>query len=145
MSQKQRILIELLTPPFLATLWLVVISWKAETISSVLLGFLPLLLFAYLFGIIPALLYTFAMERWFRSGLRVRFAWLCTAGLSALLGAAAGFLAAAFGAGIGFLIPSDCLHFLRIGAVVGLLIGVYVGRPQTTRAEQITGANRAPR
>jgi hypothetical protein len=134
MSKYRRILFEILAPPLLATIWLLITSSKSETISGVILGFLPLLFFAYIFGIIPALLYTVAMELWFQFGLRVRCGLLCTVGLSAFLGAGAGFLSAGIGALLGFLIWMDCIHFLWIGASVGLLIGLCVGWRQTTVA-----------
>ena len=122
--------IEILAPPFLAVLWMCVASRNSQTISEILLGFGPALIFAYAFGIFPALLYTCAMEFWFESGLRARFGLLCTAGLSAFMGAAAGFLSAAIGTLVGFLLRPDCLYFLRVGAFVGLLIGFLVGRQQ---------------
>jgi len=134
MNTNKRILVELLAPPFLAVMWLAVASFKSETILSTLAGFLPLLLFAYLFSIIPSLAYTLAMEIWFRSGLRSHFGIFSTAGFSSLLGSGAGFLAAAIGAWLGFLIPSDCIHFASLGAVVGLLVGFYVDRKQTSAA-----------
>jgi hypothetical protein len=65
MSKNRRMFFELLAPPFLATVWLLITSSKSETISGAILGFIPLLLFAYMFGIIPAILYTVAMELWF--------------------------------------------------------------------------------
>ena len=134
MSKNRRIFFELLAPPFLATIWLLITSSKSETISDAILGFVPLLFFAYMFGIIPAILYTGAMELWFRFGLRVRCGLLCTVGLSAFLGAVAGILSAGIGALLGFLRRPDCIHFSLIGAVIGLLIGFYVGRKQTAAA-----------
>jgi len=131
MSKNRRILFEILAPPFLTTIWLVITSSKAETIADGIRGFFPLLLFAYVFGILPALLYTLAMELWFKFGLRARCGLLCTIGLSAFLGAWAGFLSAAIGTLLGFLIWSDCIHFLWIGASVGLLIGFCVGWRRT--------------
>ena len=134
MSKYRRIFIELLAPPFLVTIWLLITSSKSESISDAILGFLPLLCFAYMFGIIPAILYTVAMEFWFRFGLRARCGLICTAGLSACLGAIAGFLSAGIGVLLGFLIPMDCGHFALIGAVIGLLIGICVSWRQTTAA-----------
>jgi len=137
MSKNRRIFFEILAPPFLATIWLLINSSKSETISDAILGFVPLLLFAYMFGIIPSFLYTVAMELWFRLGLRVRCELLCTVGLSAFLGAMAGFLSGGIGALLGFLIRTDCIPFLWIGAVVGLLIGFLVGRRQTAAPDLI--------
>lgn len=104
-------------------------SWKSETLSTILLGFLPLLFFSYLLGTIPAVLYTIAMELWFQSGLRARCGFLCTIGLSTCLGAGAGFLSGALGFWAGFT-KSDRLYLLLIGAFVGLLVGSYLGRKQ---------------
>jgi hypothetical protein len=134
MSKNRRILVELLAPPLLAAVALVAASYKQETLAGILLGFVPLVMAAYVLGFIPSLLYTGAMELWFRSGLRVRFGLLCTVLLSACLGAGAGFLSAVLGAGLGFS-EADRLHLLRLGAVVGLLIGFYVGREQTPTAQ----------
>ena len=134
MSKYRRIFIELLAPPFLVTIWLLITSSKSESISDAILGFLPLLCFAYIFGIIPGILYTVAMELWFRFGLSARCGLICTAGLSACLGAVAGFLSAGIGVLIGFLIPTDCWHFALIGVVIGLLIGICVSWRQTAAA-----------
>ena len=134
MSKHRRILVELLAPPLLAAVALVAVSYKQETLAGILLGFVPLVMAAYVLGFIPSLLYTGAMELWFRSGLRVRFGLLCTVLLSACLGAGAGFLSAVFGAGLGFS-EADRLHLLRLGAVIGLLIGFYVGRVRTPTAQ----------
>jgi len=135
MSKNRRILFELLAPPFLAAVWVIVFSsHESETFSVLVVGSLGLVMFSYMFGIIPAILYTVAMELWFRFGLRARCGLICTIGLSAFLGAVAGFLSAGIGVLIGFLIPMDCGHFALIGAVIGLLVGFYVGRKQTSAA-----------
>jgi hypothetical protein len=129
MSKKRRILVELLAPAFLATLWLVVTSsHEAQTLSVIIFGSCALLVFSYLFAIVPSAMYAIAMEIWFRSGLGVRLGLLCTSALSCLLGAAGGFLSGAIGRVLGFLTPSDNFHFARAGAVIGLLIGFYVSR-----------------
>lgn len=133
-TANKRILMELLAPPFLAAVWLAVASFKSETILSTLAGFLPLLFFACLFGLIPSLVYALAMEIWFRSRLRRRFGLFCTVGFSSFLGAGAGFLATAIGALLGFLFLSDCPHFSLVGAVIGLSVGFNVGRKQTSSA-----------
>jgi hypothetical protein len=135
MSKNRRILFELLAPPFLAAVWVIIFSsYESETLSVLVVGSLGLVMFSYMFGIIPAILYTVAMELWFQFGLRARCGLLCTVGLSAFLGAVAGYLSAGIGAWLGFLIPMDCRHFALIGAVIGLLIGFYVGRKQTSAA-----------
>jgi hypothetical protein len=130
MTKYRRILLELLAPPFIATIALVVTSYPSETLFGILAGFLPLLMFAYLFGIIPAVLYTIGMEFWFQLGLRVRCGLLCTVGLSVCLGAGAGFLSATLATWFGVLTEAECLYFLRVGGLIGSLIGYYVGRKQ---------------
>ena len=89
MSKYQRIYIELLAPPFLAAI-LFIVGDKSDSWVAILIGFLPLLFFAYLFGIIPSALYTVVMEFWFRCGLHARFGSFCTVVASLLLGVAAG-------------------------------------------------------
>ena len=134
MNKYQRILIEVTAPAPLAAVALLVGSYKQDTLSDILLGFFPLVCAAYALGFIPSLLYTGAMELWFHLGLRARCGLLCTGILSSLLGAGAGFLSAVLGSGAGFS-ESDRLYFLRIGAVIGLLIGFYVGRQQKPKAQ----------
>jgi hypothetical protein len=133
MSKFRRILFELLAPPFLAAI-LIITTDTSDTFLGMLAGFLPFLFFAYAFGIIPSLIYMLAMEFWFQSGLRARCGFLCTIGLSCLLGVGAGFLSAWLGIWLGFLTQPDNLHLARIGGIVGSLIGFYVGRRQTTVA-----------
>ena len=135
MSKNRRILFEVLAPPFLAAVLVNIFSsHESETLSVLVVGSFGLVWFAYVFGIIPAILYTVVMELWFQFGLRARCGLLCTIGLSAFLGALAGYLSAGIGAWLGFLIPSDCIHFSLFGIVVGLLVGFYVGRKQTPAA-----------
>ena len=135
MKNPKRILVELLAPPLLAAVWVMIFSsHDSETLSDYLIGGPVLIMFSYVFGILPAGIYTFAMELWFRFGLRSRCGLICTVGLSSFLGAAAGFLSAGIGALLGFLIPMDCRHFALIGAVIGLLVGICVGWRQTTAA-----------
>jgi len=135
MKNYKRIFIELLAPPFLAAVWVSIFSsHESETLSVILIGFPVLVMFAYFFGIVPAAIYAVAMELWFHRGFRGRFGLLCTAGWSGFLGAVAGYFSAAIGSGLGFLIPSDCFYYLKVGAFIGLLIGFYVGRKQTSAA-----------
>jgi hypothetical protein len=134
MSMRERILIELLAPPFLAVLWLAADALinKSEAIGDVIMGCFPVAFFAYLFSIIPSLIYTLVMEVWFRSGLGTRFGLFCTAALSSLLGTGAGLLACAIGTSLGPLIGEESRNFALMGAGIGLLVGLYVGRKQTS-------------
>jgi hypothetical protein len=132
MSTNRRILVELLAPPLLAVIWMAISS--SEPIFDILFGSFFMLPLAYLFSVVPSLIYTLVMEVWFRSGLGTRFGLFCTAGLSSLLGAGAGFLACVIGIGLGPLISYDRGHFALIGAAAGLLVGLYVGSKQTPAA-----------
>jgi len=141
MSKKKRILFEVLAPPFSAVLLILIFgffgSHESVTFSDVLFGFfgfIPLLMFAYAFGIIPAIIYAGVMELWFHFGLRSRLGLLCTVGLSGLLGLGAGFLSGWVGIWLGFLTHPDDYRLAKIGAMVGLLIGYYVEKKQTLAA-----------
>jgi len=136
---------ELLLPPLLATALTVVASFSTwpfgdslvESVIAVIafpIGCVGLLFFAYLFSAIPSLIYTLVMEVWFRAGLNARFGFCCTAGLSSLLGAGAGFLTANIGAWLGFLTSPDCGRLTILGAIVGLLSGFYIGKKQVSAA-----------
>jgi hypothetical protein len=133
MSKYRRMLFELFAPPFLAVLLLITTD-RSETVDEILTAFLPMLFFAYAFGIIPSLIYMLAMEFWFQSGLRTRFGFLCTIGLSGLLGVGAGFLSAWLGICFGSFTQPDIYYLARTGAIVGSLIGFCVGKRQTTVA-----------
>ena len=143
MNKYRRMVIEALAPPFLATL-IMAATDRSDTFLMLLAGFLPLLLFAYAFGIIPSVLYALAMECWFHSGLRARCGLLCTVGLSGLLGAGAGWLSALLGMSLGFFTKPDDSSLARIGLFVGLLIGFYVGRRQTPGAQPDAAPNCGP-
>jgi len=122
----RRIVTELFAPPFLAALVEASLAFGKEPLSDILGGFIPTLQFAYVFGIVPAILYTAVMELWFRLGFRARCGLLCTAGLSGLLGVGAGYLSAWFGIWLGFLTRPEAIHYAKLGALIGLLIGFFV-------------------
>ena len=134
MSKNQRMIIEAFAPPFLATVCLVIMSFRQESLSDVFLGFLPCLLFAYAFGIFPALLFMVVMELWFYFGFRRRCGLLCTVGLSGILGFGAGLLSALLAICLGLLTQPDSFWLAKIGLIVGLLIGFYVARKETSAA-----------
>ncbi len=134
MTKNQRMMVEALAPPFLATVCLSVISLRQESISDVFPQFLPCLLLIYAFGIFPAFFYMVAMELWFHFGWRTRCGSLGTVGFSGLLGTVAAYLSVASLTHLGFLVGSEGFYFLPIGAFVGLLIGFYVGRKDTSAA-----------
>ena len=133
---------ELLIPPLLATALMVVASLPAwsfgdsliESVIAFPIGCVGLLFFAYLFSATPSLIYTLVMEVWYRAGLNARFGYFCTAGLSSLLGAGAGFLVASIGVWLGFLTSPDCAPLTVLGAIVGLLSGFYVAKKQASAA-----------
>lgn len=130
MEKYQRILIEVLAPPFLGACILAVRPNAADTLSDRILGFVPFLGAAYAFAILPSLLYMLVMETWFRLGLRARCGLLCTVGLSVLLGCGAGLV-------IEYVVDFGQISYawlLWVGGLVGLMIGVYVSRQQTSAA-----------
>ena len=128
MKKYQRILIETLAPPFLGAFIFMATGSGSDTLSDRVFYFLPFLLVAYIFCIIPSLIYTAAMELWFWLELRARCGLLCTAVFSAALGCGAGLA-------IEFVIDFHQISlFLWIGALVGLMVGFYVGRPKTSAA-----------
>ena len=130
MDRLQRILIEMFAPPFLGACMVMVRPSAADNFHERFFGFLPLVVAAYTFAIIPSLLYTAAMELWFWLGLRARCGLLCTVIVSAALGCGAGLA-------IEYVIDGQQILstvFLREGALVGLLIGVYVSRQNISAA-----------
>jgi hypothetical protein len=131
MRVTNRFFVELLAPPFLAALWLTIFSLPGSgTLSDFLHAIPVVIMFSYVFAIIPAGVYAFAMELWFHGGLRSRFGLICTAGWSGFLGGLAGYFSADIASSFEFLDSLDCFHFLKIGALIGLLIGFYFGRKQ---------------
>jgi len=138
MSTHRRILIEWLGPPFLAafltTIFITTTGRTGDSISDTVVRFPAFVCVAYMLGIVPSLLYMLAMEVWFRKGLHARYGMLCTVCLSSLLGTGAAFVIQlvlqAITMGMSFL-PS-------IGAFVGCLIGLYVGRQQPANSQQRT-------
>jgi len=127
-------IIEVFTPPFLAAICLIVISFCQESVANVFLGFLPCLLLTYAFGVSPAFLYMIAMELWFYFGCHTICGLLCTVVFSGLLGAVSAYLSVAIAAHIGLLVGSEGFKFLLIGAFIGLSIGFYVGRNEKSEA-----------
>jgi hypothetical protein len=113
-------------PPPLAAFLIVVTGCNtSDGFYDILRGFLPFVLAAYSFGILPSILYVCAMEFWFQKGLHARCGLLCTVGLSSLLGIGAGFLIQ-----LVIIQGLEITYFLSIGALVGAMIGFYVGRHQ---------------
>lgn len=134
MNPHKRILVELLAPPPLAVLLLLVTGRTSDSFLDIVIGLLPIIGAAYGLGIVPSIIYMGVMEFWFRWGLHTRFGLLCTVLLSGTLGAAAGFLIQLFLASSAG--PSTLWW---IGALVGLLIGVYVGRFELTIPRRSAG------
>jgi len=113
--------VEILAPPPLAVLLILATGATSDRLSSVLLGFPYILLAAYAYGMLPSILYAVAMEFWFENRLHARCGALATVALSALLGAVAGFVIQSV------LVQELTLtYFLPIGALVGLIIGIYI-------------------
>src|ERR1035437_10206068 len=116
MSRVRRIVVEVAVPPVLAAVLVVLIHPMPYRIEQILLGFPALVFAAYGFAFLPCLAYTAAMELWFLKGMHERCGSICTAGVSSLLGLAAGYL-------IQLLIPGGGMTLLPIGALDGLVVG----------------------
>jgi hypothetical protein len=133
MSKNRRILFEALAPPFLGAFIFMVTGSGSDTLADRVFYFLPFVLMAYAFCIIPSFLYMLVMELWFWLGLRARCGLLCTVLLSAFLGCGAGLV-------IEYVIDFHQIlstNFLWIGSLVGLLIGFYVSKQKTSSPNQI--------
>jgi hypothetical protein len=132
MSRHQRIIIELLAPPLLGAFTFTVTGCGADSITARILGFVPFVVLAYAFAIVPSFLCMLVMEAWYGLGFRARCGLICTVGLSALLGCGAGLA-------LEYLLDGSILArvLLWIGAFVGLLVGFYVGRQPNSQG----GAN----
>jgi hypothetical protein len=127
MKKYQRILIEALAPPFLGAFIFTFAGCGSDTWRDRFLLFLPFLFGAYVFCIIPSLVYMLAMELWFRMGLRARCGLFCTVIFSAILGCGAG-LAIEYVTDFHQILSTV---FLWISSLVGLLIGFYISRQKT--------------
>jgi len=119
MSRVHRVLIEVGLPPPVAAVLLVATSPRPYGLSDVLIGFPVLVATAYGLAFVPCVAYAAAMEFWFAGGMRERSGWVCTAGISSLLGLAVGCL-------IDWLIQGGGKALLLIGAADGLLVGAYL-------------------
>jgi len=130
MNKYQRILIEMLAPPFLGAFIFMVTGNGSDPFLDRVFYFLPFLQVAYTFCIIPSVVYMSVMELWFWLGLRARCGLLCTVIFSAILGCGAGLV-------IEYVIDFQQILstvLLWIGALVGILIGFYVSRQKTSAA-----------
>jgi hypothetical protein len=133
MSKYRRIFIEVLAPPFLAAM-IAAAGDKSSEWYMIIAGFIPLLFFFYLLGIIPSVIYALGMELWFFAHLRERCGLICTVAVSGLLGFVAGLGGAWSGIWFGFLTRPDDVSLARLGIVVGLLVGFYVADKHTIAA-----------
>ncbi|MGH7989336.1 MAG: hypothetical protein ACREDS_03965 [Limisphaerales bacterium] len=123
MSKYQRRFVEVLVPPFLGAFG-VMVTDRVDTFADKILGFFPFVAAAYVYAIVPSLVYMLVMETWFWFDLRARCGLFCTVVLSASLGCGAG-LALEYVIDFGQILS---WKLVWIGGVVGLLIGFYVGR-----------------
>ena len=132
MNRKQRILIEIFSPPLLGAAIFTVGGFGSDTLVDRIMFFPFFLVFAYLYGILPTAAYAAVMELWFTQRLHIRCGLLGTTVVSSLLGLGAGFLIQlmAQGAKISSLLP--------IGALVGLVIGLYLARKSRKNNELLT-------
>ena len=123
MSREQRIAVEALAPPLLGAVIFQVTGCGSDSVAARLLYFIPFVAVVYAVAIVPSFFYMLLMEAWIALRLRTRLGLIPTAGFSALLGCAAGFLLECF-------MDGGILSFapLWIGGFVGFVIALYVGR-----------------
>jgi hypothetical protein len=113
------VVVELVAPPLIASVLLILAHPKSSGIGDILLGFPALLAAAYGLGVLPCLAYAAAMECWFAAGMRQRCGFLCTVVASCLLGMGAGYV-------VQLLIPGGGLSLWPLAALDGLLVGSYL-------------------
>ena len=116
MKSPTRIAIEVLGPAFLGTAFFFI--WKHDefvlTSGFSLQEFGGYLVFAYVFGILPSLVYAFIMERWLKRRSVGHRSLVATIALSAFVGLVAGYA---------IHLASEAPVTL-LGALVGLVLGV---------------------
>jgi hypothetical protein len=120
MNRSRRLLIEILTPPFLGALIYTLGGYGSDNLLDRITLFPVFLVAVYCFGSLPSLLYALIMEIWFSNRLHKRLGIIATLIVSLLLGACSGFcvfaLSKVFIQGSG----SDLKVFLGIGNIVGI-------------------------
>ena len=134
MSRTQRILTEIFFPPLIGTIVIVIsgcisggINGLNDIISDGIIGFIlgipALLFFAYLFGILPSLLYALIMEILFSYNFHNKLSFLLTVSTSTLLGLLSGycvfFLSQSFTQGS----APDLRKLIGVGISVGIIMG----------------------
>jgi hypothetical protein len=128
MSRNHRIVIQLLGPPFIATIITAMIAGAADSLIYRLAGFPVLLAFSYLYGIVPSAIYTAIMELWFENGYCSKYGLTITVALSGVLGLGAGFFVELLSHPLTQSGWITCL--LPVGFIAGVIVGFYVGRKQ---------------
>ena len=124
MKNIYRILIEFLAPPLLGTILFYFSAGGGtdDTFQDAVSSFCKLAITAYIVCIIPATIYTIAMEIWFRKGTSLRYGFIGTICFSAILGLGAGVLL------MGIRPEGDEWFFPKAGVWVGFTIGYFLGR-----------------
>ncbi len=119
MNRKRRVIIEVFAPSFLGTvLWYGGhIGELAHTGALNLLDFSIYWVLAFLFALVPSLVYALVMEWWFGRGLLDRARRISAVALSTALG---------FGAGY-FVFRASEARVIWLGGAVGLILGVVLG------------------
>jgi hypothetical protein len=123
MNRTQRILVEILSPSFLAAAIFTISGCGSDNITDRFVFFPFFLVFAYLYGIVPSVVYAAVMEFWFKKRFHIhKYGLLSTAAVSATLGLGAAFL-------IQLVIQGTKISsLLPIGTLVGLMVGLYLAR-----------------
>lgn len=128
-NRHYRILLEAIAPvPLGAILMMLTTSRASESVGEVVKAFPIFLMVSYVFGIVPSLLYAGIMELWFCNKLNEKLGCILTILFSVLLGFLSGFIVFVFSKPFTKGTASDMLHIAGIGALVGLVIGIYLAR-----------------
>jgi hypothetical protein len=126
MSQRQRQIIEILAPAPLAAIMIAIATPASQSLAVATGGFASLVFIAYLFALVPSLIYSLVMEKWFALRLDKKYGRVSTAMLSLTLGSVSGGGIWCLGAMLGFITRVDAPPLLLVGSLVGLIIGGFL-------------------
>lgn len=91
MTRTRRIAFEILSPPLIATFLMATDGRSPDTLLIKIFGFPVMLFYAYVFGIIPSVVYALVMETWIRLKGHQKFGVFLTVLISSLLGLLSGY------------------------------------------------------
>src|SRR5436189_5809966 len=92
MTRTRRIAVEILSPPLIAAFLIATDGRSADTVLASVFGFPIMLVYAYVFGIIPSAAYALAIETWITLKGHQKFGAFLTVVISSLLGLLSGYI-----------------------------------------------------